>query len=109
MSLPPHKKEIDALSELLQQDCWETPEALSRALIVALDKARAERTTYVAVMQFGPSSNQGVFYYGLGPYAGDRSARAALARFPGASVAQRIAVIPLLNDEGLERKLKEIG
>lgn len=91
---------------LLEQD-WETPEELAKALIVALDKARSERTTYTAVMQFGDSGS--LFYYGLGPYAGEKSARSAVSRFPGASVAHRIAIIPVTNDEGLEQKLKEVG
>ena len=93
---------------LLEQD-WETPEELAKALIVALDKARAGRTTYIGVMQFGPTSNEGVFYHGLGPYAGVTSALRAVQKFPGASVAQRIAIVPVTNDEGLDQKLKEVG
>lgn len=108
MSLAPHKVEIQAMVSLLEAD-WETPEELAKALIVALDKARAQRTTYVAVMQFGPSSGGGVFYHALGPYAGVTSARNAVSRFPGASVAHRIVIVPLTNDEGLDQRLREVG
>lgn len=103
MSLNPHKKEIEALVELLEQD-WETPEELAKALIKALDEARTERTTYVAVMVFGPK-----FAMAMGPYAGATSARNAVAMFPGASVAKQIGVVPLTSAEGIEARLREVG
>lgn len=97
----PTKKEINALVELLEQD-WETPEELAKAAIAALDEARIERTTYVAVLQFGNSKP--VWYAGLGPYAGATSARNAAQKFPGSSVATAIAVVPLKSPELIERE-----
>lgn len=99
----PTKKEIEALVELLEQD-WETPEELAKACIKAVDLARTERTTYVAVMAFGPN-----FYMAIGPYAGETTARNAVQKFPGASVAKHVAVVPLTSAEGVELKLKEVG
>lgn len=99
----PTKKEINALVELLEQD-WETPEELAKALIKAVDQARTERTTYVGVMVFGPH-----FASAIGPYSGATSARNALKKFPGASVAKHVAVIPLTSAEGVEEKLREVG
>lgn len=99
----PTKKEVNALVELLEQD-WETPEELAKALIKALDEARTNRTTYVAVMVFGPH-----FASAIGPYAGATSARNAVKKFPGASVAKQVAVIPLTSAEGVEEKLREVG
>lgn len=105
MSLRPTKKEIKALVDLLEQD-WETPEVLAEALAKALDEARAERTTYVAVMQFGTNVP---IYLGLGPFAGAKSASNAASKFPGATLAHRIAVVPMMNDEGITQKLREVG
>lgn len=106
MSLRPVKAEISALTEVLEQDHWETPEQAAEACIKALDVARAGRTLYVAVMQFGEKSP---FYLGLGPYAGKQSARNAATSHPGATEAYKIVVVPLLNDEGLSTMLKEVG
>lgn len=100
----PTKKEISALVELLEQD-WETPEELAKAAIAALDAARIERTTYVAVLQFG--SKRPAWYVGLGPYAGATSARNAAQKFPGSSVATAIAVVPLRSPELVEEQLRE--
>jgi hypothetical protein len=99
----PTKKEVNALVELLEQD-WETPEELARALIKALDQARADRTTYIAVMVFGPK-----FAHAIGPYSGAKSAQNAVKKFPGATVAKTVAVIPLQSAEGVEGWLKEVG
>lgn len=99
----PTKKEINALVALLEQD-WETPEELAKACIKAVDQARTERTTYVAVMSFGPS-----FHHAIGPYAGATTARNAVKKFPGASVAKRVAVVPLTSAEGVEAQLREVG
>jgi len=100
----PTKKEITAVVELLEQD-WETPEELAKAVIAAVDDARVERTTYVAVLQFGKAKP--VWYAGLGPYAGATSARNAAKRFPGSSVATVIAVVPLRSPEMVEQQLRE--
>lgn len=99
----PTKKEVNALVDLLEQD-WGTPEELAEALIKALDRARADRTTYIAVMVFGPR-----FASAIGPYAGAKSAQNAVKKFPGASVAKTVAVIPLQSAEGVEAWLKEVG
>jgi hypothetical protein len=99
----PTKKEINALVDLLEQD-WETPEELAKALVKALDEARTDRTTYVGVMVFGPH-----FAAAIGPYAGATSARNAVKKFPGATVAKQIAVIPLTSAEGVEQRLREVG
>lgn len=99
----PTKKEVNALVELLEQD-WETPEELAKALIKRLDEARADRTTYIAVMVFGPH-----FSSAIGPYAGATSARNAVKKFPGAAVAKQIAVLPLTSAEGVEERLREVG
>jgi hypothetical protein len=99
----PVKKEIDALVELLEQD-WETPEELAKALIKALDTARTERTTYVGVMVFGPH-----FAAAIGPYEGATSARNAVQKFPGSSIAKQVAVVPLTSAEGVEQQLREVG
>jgi hypothetical protein len=102
----PTKIEIKALVDLLEQDCWETPEQVAEACIKALDHARAERTTYCAVMQFGEVKP---FYLALGPYAGNKSAAGAARKHPGATEAFRIVVVPLLNDEGLTSVLRDVG
>ncbi len=98
--------EIRALVPLLEQD-WDTPEELVEALIRELDQVRASRTSYVAVMQFGTNGN--VWYSGLGPYPGRKSAERAVKSDPGASLAHKIAVVPLTSAEGLKARLEEYG
>lgn len=98
--------EVRALVPLLEQD-WETPEELAEGLIRALDTVRAERTSFVAVMQFGLESP--LFYAGLGPYPGYKSAQAAVLRHPGATMASVIAVVPIMSPDGLEVHLKKWG
>lgn len=98
--------EVKALVPLLEQD-WESPEALAEALIRQLDETRASRTSYVAVMQFGTNGN--AWYSGLGPYAGRKSAERDVKRDPGASLAHKIAVVPLTSSDGLQARLKEHG
>ena len=82
-------------------------ERLAEALIRQLDETRASRTSYIAVMQFGTNGN--VWYSGLGPYPGRKSAERDVSRDPGASLADKIAVVPLTSAEGLEARLKEHG
>lgn len=106
MSLRPVAKEVKALVALLEQD-WETPEVLAEELIKALDEARADRKTYMVVMQYG--SKKLPWYVGLGPYAGVKSARQAAEKFPGATLARRMAVVPIMNQEGVAQLLKEVG
>lgn len=100
--------EVRALVPLLEQD-WDSAEQLAAALIEALDEARASRTSWIAVMQF-PVGNgsQGWWYSGIGPYPGRKSAEKAVKGHPGASLAHRVAVVPLQSPEGLRRQISEI-
>lgn len=102
----PRPLEIRALVPLLKED-WETPELLAQALIEKLDRVRSDRTTYVAIMQFG--AKKPVFYEGIGPFPGAKTAQNALAKHPGRSMATAIAVVPIRSPEGLEALLKEVG
>lgn len=102
----PRPLEIKALVPLLEQD-WETPEVLAQALIEALDQARADRTSYVAVMQFGKSKP--VIYAGLGPYPGARSAEVAVKKHPGASMATAVAIVPVISEAGFQQLLLKVG
>lgn len=97
--------EIKALMPLVEQD-WPTPEALCEAVIKALDVARASRTSYAAVMQYG--EERPCWYLGLGPYPGAASAKKAAARHPGAGMAFKIAVVPLLSEHGLQSLLEGV-
>lgn len=106
--LQPVTKEIQAAVELLEQD-WETPEQLAEELIRTIDRARSDRTMYIAVMQFGSGQPARPFYLAIGPYAGRRSAQRAAESFPAATEAHRIVVIPLTNQAGVEARLKEVG
>jgi hypothetical protein len=99
--------EVRALTPLLEQD-WETPEQLAEALILALDGVRGDRTSYVGIMQFG-SKDGAVWYAGIGPYPGQKSAVSALRRHPGASLAHRCAVVPILSPEGFVALLKDVA
>ena len=99
----PTKKEIEALVELLEQS-WETPEELAKALVKALDEARTERTTYIALMVFGDK-----FATAIGPYAGARSAQNAVKKYPGASVAKFVTVVSLTSAEGVEERIRRVG
>lgn len=102
----PVKAEISALVAVLEAEGWETPEQVAEECIKALDKARADRTLYVAVMQFGTVNP---YYLGLGPYAGKATAKNAALKFPGATEAYRIAVVPMMNEAGMNQLLKEVG
>ena len=101
------KSETGLVTELLLQD-WDSPEDLADSIIKAVDEDRAKRTSYVAIMQFG-EGNGSVFYMGLGPYAGAKSARKAVKGFPGATEAYRIAVVPVTSQEGLRQQLEELN
>lgn len=109
MSLSPVQAEIKAMVTLLEQD-WPSPEDLAKELILALDKARGDRTTYTVVMQFGPGEDSPtVFYHGFGPFPGAKSAVKAVKRFPGASMASKIAVVPVTNEEWLDTMVKQVN
>lgn len=97
--------EVKALVPLLEQD-WATPEELAEALIAALDDARAGRTSYIGIMQFG---REKPIYVGLGPYPGLTSARNALAKHPAVTEATARAVVPVIGPEGFEQLLKKVG
>lgn len=113
-TIRPTKAEVNALVPLLEQD-WDSPEDLASALIRAVDQARAERKLYVAVMQFGGGGNGGkgmsgpVWYTGVGPYPGKDSAKKAVLSHPGASLATKIAVVPVVSPAGLELLLRDVG
>lgn len=97
--------EVRALAALLELD-WETPEELAKALIEELDRVRVDKTSYIAVMQFGTEKP---FYVGLGPYPGRKSAQAALLRHPSVGMATARAIVPVMSPQGLVEHLKEVG
>lgn len=105
-ALRPVLAEVRALVEVLEAEGWETPEQVAEACILALDKARADRTLHVAVMQFGEAQP---FYLGLGPFPGVKSARKAVTSYPGATEAYKIVVVPMLNEAGIDAMLKDVG
>lgn len=102
-----YRYEMNAIAPLLEEE-WEDAEDLVNAVVAALDKARMDRTRYVAVMQFGTEDGK-CFYLGLGPFPGVKSARKAAERHPGASAAHKIVVVPVTSPEGMDRMLKEVG
>lgn len=99
------KAEEAALRPLLEQE-WENVEDLMKALVDALDEARAHTTRYYAVMQFGTEDGK-CWYHGFGPFAGRKSAKQAVSRFPGATLASKIAVVPVTSPEALDELLKK--
>lgn len=101
----PRPLEVKALVPLVEQD-WETPEQLIEELIRKLDEVRAERTSYVAVIQhFGPTG----FYSGMGPYPGQKSALAALKKRGIDPSYEKWAVVPIRSAEGQEQHMKQVG
>lgn len=113
MSLNPTKAEIDSIVAILEDPSWTEPDNdgevptvqdVAKAILKAVDEARTERTTYVAVMVFGPH-----FATAIGPYAGATSARNAVMKYPGATLAKSVSIVPLMSQEGVEHKLKEVG
>lgn len=101
--------EVRKLVPLLKAD-WESPEHLAQALVEELDNFRADKTSYVGVMQFGGGeSGSTPFYVGLGPYPGYKSALNALRSHPAAPMALKSAVVPMMNAEGLREHLKKVG
>jgi hypothetical protein len=113
VSLNPTKLEIDSIVAILEDPKWEEPddngdvpsvEDVAKAILKAVDEARTERTTYIAVMVFSKQ-----FAVAIGPYAGATSARNAVEKYPPASLAKQIAVVPLTSQEGVEKKLREVG
>lgn len=59
-------------------------------------------------MQYGTEKGK-CWYIGVGPYPGIASARNAVKRHPGASMASKIAVVGVTSEEGLNQLLKDVG
>lgn len=94
MSARKTDKATKAVVSLLESDQeWGGPEELAVALINELDRVRAEKTSYVAVMQFGLGESP--FYVGIGPFAGLKSAAKAVGAHPAFSEAGKVAVVPV--------------
>lgn len=98
--------EVKALVPLLERD-WDSPEELAKALIETLDETRASRTTYIGVAQYGDVPGT-VWYAGVGPWPGRKSAERALKGDPAASLATALAVVPLTSPEGLRERLERV-
>lgn len=105
MSLTPLKKEVDAISALLVEGD-ETPEALAKRVIKALDEARSTRVTYSLVLRFG--GNGSVFFQSFGPYATPKQAQKAYEKHPAAGMATAMAVVPCVNDQGLGELIAKV-
>lgn len=104
------QSEVNLLVSMLESpEEYESAEDLAKSLIEALDKDRASRTTYTAVMEFGSVAAPHRFYVGLGYHPGAKSAARAAQSFPGAAEASKIVVIPVMTPEGVTEKLKEVG
>ena len=101
----PLKKEIDAVAALLKQGA-DTPEQLAADVITTLDRARAERTTYSLVLRFGSPGN--VFFQSFGPYSTINQAEKAFEKHPAAHMATGRAVVPCVNDIGLDELIARV-
>lgn len=100
--------EVKGVVELLLAE-HDSPEDAAKAVITWLDNDRAKRTGYIAVMQFGGEfSGKAVFYLGLGPYPGKRSAEKAVRSHPAAGDATKIVVLPVVPPEGVTEMLRTI-
>jgi hypothetical protein len=111
--------EVKALLPLLEEDWTDTVNEktgkvtpgvvrLATALIQKLDEVRADRTSYIAVIQIGGKNG---FYVGIGPYPGESSAMKALLKHPvmqDKTLATGAAIVPVESQEGFENRLKEI-
>ena len=107
MSARKSDKATKAVVSLLESDQeWDGPEEFAVAIINELDRVRADKTSYVAVMQFGFTDS--VFYVGIGPYAGQKSAANAVAGHPAFGEAAKTAVIPMRTPENLAKMLEDI-
>lgn len=103
------KTEVSGIVRILEApNEYETPEEAAKAIINWLDADRAKRKSYVAVMQFGKPPGS-IFYIGLGPYPGQKSAVEAVQRHPAASEAYKVVVVPVTSPEGFEALLRKVG
>lgn len=102
----PTVAEINAMVALLKQD-WESSSELAKALIEALDEVRGSRPKlFAAVVQYGHEGN--VFYSGVGPIAGLKTAQNVLEGMLFNSLTSKGAIIPIKNLEGHKAHMKEI-
>ena len=98
MSARKSDKATKAVVSLLESDQeWDGPEEFAVAIINELDRVRADKTSYVSVMQFGFAGS--VFYVGIGPFAGQKSAANAVAKHPAFREAAKVAVVPMSTPE----------
>lgn len=97
--MQPLKREVEAVAQLLVAGA-ESPEDLAKQVIVALDNARAERVTYGVVLRFGKTSP---FFQGFGMFSTKNQALKALEKHPAVGQASGMAVVPFLNDVGMEQ------
>lgn len=98
----PLKKEIEVIAALLVEGD-DTPEALAGKVIEAVDAARMERVTYLAVMRF-----PGPVFIGCGPYATRNQAEKAIKEHPAADMVRGYAVVPTVNAEGHAEMLRKL-
>lgn len=111
--------EIKALLPLLEQDWLDVTNAktgkttpgvvrLAQALIEELDRVRADRTSYIGVIQVGGKNG---FYVGLGPYPGRASAASALSKHPAITdrtLVTGAVIVPVESQEGFEKRLRDL-
>ncbi|HET6917260.1 MAG TPA: hypothetical protein VFH56_14295 [Acidimicrobiales bacterium] len=103
--MKPLKAEITAIAKLLTEGA-ETPEALASAVIEELDKVRAQRVTYAAILRFGSKGN--CFFTGFAPYSTTNQAKKAIEKHPAAGMATAYAVVPVVNDIGLDELIARV-
>lgn len=102
------RTEVTGIAKILLSDGeFETAEDAAKAIIKWLDEDRAKRTSYVAVMQFGTKPGS-VFYIGLGPYPGRKSAEEAVRKHPAADEAYKVAVVPVTSDAGFRELVAKV-
>jgi hypothetical protein len=95
-----------AVVSLLESDQeWDGPEDMALAIINEIDRVRRDKTSYVAVMQFGETIP---FYIGVGPFPGAKSARNAVQGHPALGMALKAVVVPVQTPEHAAAKVKEL-
>lgn len=99
------KSEVTGIAKLLESGEFETAEDAAAAIIKWLDEDRMKRTSYVGVLQFGTEKGK-LFYVGMGPYPGRRSAENAVAGHPASGMASGRAVIPVTSASALDSQIK---
>jgi len=107
MSARKSDKATKAVVSLLESDQeWDGPEEFAVAIINELDRVRADKTSYVAVMQFGFEGS--VFYVGIGPFAGMKSAANEVAKHPAFREAAKVAVVPMNTPEHVAKVIGDL-